>query len=45
MRKIKQEAGLITIEATISLTAFMFAIITVLAIVNICIVQSRKYVS
>lgn len=41
MRKFKRESGSITIEATISLSAFMFAIVTVLTIVNICIVQAR----
>ncbi|MBE6961235.1 MAG: hypothetical protein E7445_02130 [Ruminococcaceae bacterium] len=41
MRKLKTESGMITIEATISLSAFMFAIVTVLTIVNICLVQSR----
>ena len=38
---MKQEKGSVTIEATISLTAFMFLIITLLTIVNICIVQAR----
>lgn len=37
----RKENGSVTIEATISLTAFMFAIITILTIVNICIVQAR----
>ncbi len=40
-RKKKRENGAIVIEATISLSAFMFAIVTVLTIVNICIVQAR----
>lgn len=39
--KLKSENGSIIIEATISLSAFMFAIVTILTIVNICIVQSR----
>lgn len=39
------EKGAIIIEATISLTAFMFAIITLLTIVNICIVQARMAVA
>lgn len=38
--KIKRESGSVTIEATISLSAFMFAIVTILTIVNICIVQA-----
>lgn len=42
MRQFKnREKGAITIEATISLTTFVFALITVLCIVNICIVQAR----
>lgn len=40
-RKKNREAGVITIEATISLTSFMFVIVTILTIVNICIVQTR----
>lgn len=40
-RRCKEEAGSITIEATISLTAFMFVIVTILTILNICIVQAR----
>jgi len=40
-RKKNRESGVVTIEATISLTAFMFAIVTILTIVNICIVQTR----
>ena len=40
-RKAKKENGAIVIEATISLTAFMFAIVTLLTIVNICTVQAR----
>lgn len=43
MRKNKKENsdGLITVEAVISLTTFMFLIVTILTIVNICIVQSK----
>lgn len=42
MRRFKdRENGAITIEATISLSAFMFALVTILCIVNICIVQAR----
>lgn len=40
-QKLKKESGVIMIEATISLTAFMFAIVTILTIVNICIAQAR----
>ena len=40
-KKIKNESGSVTIEATISLSAFMFAIVTILTIVNICIVQAK----
>lgn len=40
-KKIKSESGSVTVEATISLSAFMFAIVTILTIVNICIVQAR----
>lgn len=38
---LKNENGSVTIEATISLSAFMFAIVTILTIVNICIVQAK----
>lgn len=42
MKKVnKTEHGVITIEATISLTTFMFAIVTIFTIVNIFIVQAR----
>lgn len=40
-RIFKRERGAITIEATISLSTFMFAIVTILSIVNICIVQAK----
>lgn len=39
--KLRDESGSVTVEATISLSAFMFAIVTVLTFVNICIVQSK----
>ena len=39
--KKKNEQGAITIEATISLSAFAFAIVTILSIVNICLVQAK----
>lgn len=38
---MRREKGAITIEATISLSAFMFLIVTLLTLVNICIVQAR----
>ena len=41
LKKLNNESGSVTIEATISLSAFMFAIVTLLTIVNICLVQSR----
>ncbi len=41
LRKLKNESGSVTVEATISLSAFMFAIVTLLTIINICIVQAR----
>lgn len=40
MRK-GREKGAIVVEATISLSAFMFAIFTILSIVNCCFVQAR----
>lgn len=40
-KRIKGEGGAIVIEATISLTAFMFLIVTILSITNICIIQAR----
>lgn len=40
MRKNK-ERGAIVVEATISLTAFIFTIFTILSIVNICYIQSK----
>lgn len=39
----RQEKGSVTIEATIALSAFMFAIVTILTIVNICIAQARIF--
>lgn len=44
MRKGK-ERGTIVVEATISLTAFVFMIFTILSIVNICFVQAKIGVS
>ena len=37
----ENERGTVTIEATISLSVFMFTIVTILTIVNICIVQAK----
>jgi hypothetical protein len=39
--KIKSESGAVVVEAAISLSTFMFLIVTLLSIVNICIVQAR----
>ena len=39
--KSRKECGSVTIEATISLSAFMFAIVTILTLVNICFVQAK----
>ncbi len=39
--KNKKENGAIVVEATISLSAFIFTIFTVLSIVNICYIQAR----
>lgn len=44
-RKFREEFGSVTVEATISLSAFMFAIVTILTIVNICIVQAKMGVA
>lgn len=41
LKQLKKENGSVTIEAAISLSTFMFAIVTILTIVNICIVQAR----
>ncbi len=40
MRK-DRESGAIVVEATLSLTAFVFAMFTILNVVNICYIQSR----
>ena len=37
----KNESGVIIIEATISLTAFVFSILMILSIVNLCVAQAR----
>lgn len=41
----KSEDGAVIIEATISLSVFMFLIVTVLTIVNICYVQSKMSIA
>lgn len=41
INKISSEDGSVTVEATISLSAFMFTIVTILTIVNICLAQAR----
>ena len=38
---IKDKRGSVTIEATISLSAFMFAIVTILGLVTICTAQAK----
>ena len=38
---MRKEKGAIVVEATISLTAFMFAIFMILSIVNICFIQAK----
>ena len=38
---VKNESGAIVVEATLSLTAFVFAIFTILNVVNICYIQAR----
>lgn len=44
-RKLRDESGSVTVEATISLSAFMFAIVTILTIVNICVVQAKMSIA
>lgn len=39
--KEKEQKGSVVIEATIALTTFMFAVVIILSIVNICLVQAR----
>lgn len=41
LKKLKNENGSVTIEATISLSSFMFAIVTVLTLVNVSIAQAK----
>lgn len=40
-----RERGSVTIEATISLSAFMFAIVTLLTVINICMVQAKMSIA
>lgn len=42
---MKRERGAIVVEATIALSAFIFAIFTILSIVNICFIQAKIAVS
>lgn len=44
MRK-ENESGAIVVEATLSLTAFVFAIFTILSVVNICYIQAKMGVA
>ena len=39
--KRKNQDGAVVIEATLALSAFMFLIVTVLSITNICLVQAK----
>ncbi|MCI8465283.1 MAG: hypothetical protein HFI63_05440 [Lachnospiraceae bacterium] len=41
----KKEEGSVTIEAVIALSSFMFAIVTILTILNICMIQARMSVA
>ena len=43
--KKKDENGAIIAEATVSLTAFMFAILIILWLINICYVQAKMAVA
>lgn len=43
--KEKKERGAMVVEATISLTAYIFVIFTILSIVDICYIQSKMAVS
>ena len=44
-KKQKRERGAIIVEATISLTMFIFAMFTLYSLVNICYVQSKMSVA
>lgn len=41
----KTSKGSVSIEAAISLSAFMFAIVTILCVINICLVQAKMAVA
>ena len=41
IKKKNQEKGAVTVEATIALSVFMFAIVTLYTIVNIATVQAK----
>ncbi len=45
MQLIRNDLGSVVIEATISLTAFMFLVITLLVLINGCLVQARVAVA
>lgn len=40
-RKTKDESGAVVVEATIALTAYIFAVYIILSIVNICYIQAK----
>lgn len=42
---MRKENGAIVVEATIALTAFIFAILTILSVVNICFIQAKIGIS
>lgn len=42
---MRKEKGAIVVEATVALTSFIFAIFTILSIVNICFIQAKIGVS
>ncbi len=42
---MRNEKGAIVVEATIALSAFIFAIFTILSVVNICFIQAKVSVS
>ena len=41
----KRERGAIVVEATIALTAYIFAIFTILSIVDICYIQAKMSIA
>lgn len=40
-KKVDRQKGSVTIEATISLTTFIFAVMTILSVLQICTIQSK----